>query len=109
MKIILDKYGPFIIFFFALTPLPDDVIYPVLGIMKYNFIKVFTSCFLGKTILSAVVVYAGYFSTQYIKTFLGGESQISSIIAVLIGILLAIIILKVDWTRYINIEGKKGG
>ena len=104
VKLALDKYGPIIIFFFALTPLPDDVIYPVLGIMKYNFVKVFVSCFLGKTLLSGIVVYAGYYSAEYIATFLGGESLFSSVLAVLLGIALAIIVLKVDWTKYFNIE-----
>ncbi len=108
MKNILGKYGPLIIFIFAATPLPDDVIYPVLGIMRYNFIKLFLSCFIGKTILSGVVVYAGFYSESFISQFLGGESMIPSIIAIVLGIIIAILILKVDWTKYLNIEYIKG-
>lgn len=104
VKQAIDRYGPAIIFIFALTPLPDDVIYPVLGIMKYNFLKVFISCFLGKAILSGIVVYAGYYSAEYIAIFLGGESFLSSLIAILLGILITIIVLKVDWTKYFNVE-----
>ena len=103
-KRILKKYGAFLIFIFAATPLPDDVIYPVLGIMKYNFIKLFFWCFLGKTVLSGIVVYAGFYSESYLSQFLGGESMVPSIIAVILGVILAIVVLKIDWTKYFNID-----
>ena len=103
-KKILGKYGVFLIFIFAATPLPDDIIYPVLGIMKYNFIKLFFSCFLGKTVLSGIVVYAGFYSELYFSKFLGGGSMVPSIIAVVLGVILAVVVLKIDWTKYFNVE-----
>lgn len=104
VKRVIDKYGAMVIFIFALTPLPDDVIYPVLGLMKYDFKKVFISCFLGKTILSGTVVYAGYYSFKFLETLVGGESMIAGLIALIIGIVVAIIFLRVDWSRYIKVE-----
>lgn len=103
MKSVLGRYGAIVIFIFAATPLPDDIIYPLLGIMQYNFIKMFTSCFIGKALLSGVVVYSGFLSEYYLSRYLGGESTVPSIIAVILGIILTFIILKVDWPKYFNI------
>jgi membrane protein YqaA with SNARE-associated domain len=103
LKAIVDRYGPLFIFIFALTPLPDDVIYPVLGLMKYNVVKVFIPCFLGKTLLSGFVVYAGIYSSKYINILLGGESFLSGLIALLLGIAIAIVFLKVDWSKYFRV------
>ena len=104
MKLLIDKYGPIVIFIFAATPLPDDLIYPLLGVMRYNLVKVFLSCFLGKALLSWFAYLAGYYSATFVESFLGGESIIVNIIAIVLGIVLAIIFLKVDWEKYIKIE-----
>jgi membrane protein DedA with SNARE-associated domain len=105
LKLILGKYGAVVIFIFALTPLPDDVIYPILGLMKYDVYKVFIACFLGKTLLSAGAVYAGYFSVKYFSILLGGESIYAGLISLILGIILAVIFLKLDWTKYFKVEG----
>ena len=105
LKLIIGKYGALVIFIFALTPLPDDIIYPILGLMKYDFYKVFVSCFLGKTLLSAGAVYAGYFSVKYFSVLLGGETIYAGVLSLILGIVLAIIFLKIDWTKYFNLEG----
>lgn len=103
MRLLLDRYGPIMIFLFAATPLPDDVIYPLLGVMRYNIIKVFLSCFFGKALLALFAYMAGYYSATFVESFLGGESILVNIIAIVLGIILTIIFLKVDWDKYINI------
>lgn len=108
MKLLIDKYGPIIIFIFAATPLPDDIIYPSLGFMRYNVIKVFLSCFLGKALLALLAYLAGYYSATFIESFLAGESIIVNIISILLGIIIAIIILKVDWEKFIRVEESVG-
>jgi len=99
-KRAIGKYGPFIIFLFAATPLPDDIIYPVLGIMRYDFFKTFTACFAGKTMLTGLVVYSGYYSYKYINILLGGESIYTSIIITILAIIFVIIVIKIDWSRF---------
>jgi len=105
MKLLIDKSGPILIFIFAATPLPDDIIYPLLGVMRYSLIKTFLSCFLGKALLALSVYLAGYYSATFVHALLGGESIWVNIIAIILGIVLTIIFLKVDWEKYIKIEG----
>jgi membrane protein YqaA with SNARE-associated domain len=54
------KAIPFLIFFFAATPLPDDVILVPFGIMKYSYWKSIIPCMLGKTVLCTIMAALGY-------------------------------------------------
>jgi len=38
---VFDRFGPITIFLFALTPLPDDLLFIPLGIMHYNLLRDF--------------------------------------------------------------------
>ena len=76
----------------------------MLGVIKYDIIQTILYCFLGKTVLSTVVVYAGRFSYEFIKDFLGESScMIVSILYLVIGIILAIVVIKIDWSKYIKL------
>jgi len=108
LRLLLGRYGAIVIFFFALTPLPDDIIYPILGVMRYSVPKLLISCFLGKALLSFGVYMAGVYSSEFVKVFLGGESLLTNIMAVVIGIVLAIILLRIEWEKYIDIEKLAG-
>jgi len=105
LKRALSKYGPIIIFIFAATPLPDDILYPVLGIMRYNFVKMFLSCFLGKAVLTGIVVLSGYYSYEVISKFIGGGGLLTSIIVIILAIIFTIIVLKIDWSKIFRMGG----
>ncbi len=51
---------PLAIFFFALTPLPDDAILVPMGMMKYPYWKSIPPCTLGKTILCTLIAFLGF-------------------------------------------------
>jgi membrane protein YqaA with SNARE-associated domain len=52
-----EKRAPVYIFLFALTPLPDDILFLPLGIMKYPFWKCIIPAWLGKNITT--IFYCG--------------------------------------------------
>jgi membrane protein DedA with SNARE-associated domain len=54
------KMIPFIVFIFAATPLPDDVILVPFGVMKYSYWKTIIPCMLGKMVLCILTAYLGY-------------------------------------------------
>jgi len=95
------------IFFFALTPLPDDLLFIPLGIMRYNIVKVFVPAVLGKTLMSFILAIGGQLSIGIIRDMLGGGGELWTTIAtaVLLVVIIAIM-LKVDWekvfTQYIE-------
>jgi membrane protein DedA with SNARE-associated domain len=97
---ILNKFGSVAIFAFALTPLPDDLVFIPLGATHYNPVKAFVPGIFGKFLLGLTVAYGGRFSIDIIKNTLGvGSDIVSVLISTVIGISVAIIMFKVDLTK----------
>lgn len=71
-KKYIKKYGTLAIFFFAITPLPDEIVWIPIGIMKYDKRKAMISCWLGKFILISFISFSGSFGLQYILNFFSG-------------------------------------
>ena len=90
---ILGRYGALAIFMFALTPLPDDLLFIPLGVMRYGFIRAFIPAFLGKLCMSLIIVYSARFTIGIIRQIFGIESSwVSAIISMVIALILLIII-----------------
>jgi membrane protein YqaA with SNARE-associated domain len=105
---LFNKYGAFTVFLFALTPLPDDLLFIPLGIMHYNFMKAFLPSFFGKVCMCLILAYGGQYSIEIIENLLGGESTIITIlISIILLIIIVIAMLKIDWEKYIPIQDKK--
>jgi len=101
---IFDKYGPITIFIFALTPLPDDLLFIPLGVMRYSILRAFVPALIGKFCMNLIVAYAGRFSIGAIRDSfgVGGEwisALIGMIIAVILMVLVFVIMFKVDWEK----------
>lgn len=94
---IFDRYGPFLVFLFALTPLPDDLLFIPLGIARYNFVKVFIPCLLGKIILAYAIAYSGKVSFEFIRVIFGESGLIPIIITLIILAVIMFLMLKIDW------------
>lgn len=98
---VFNKFGAVAIFAFALTPLPDDLVFIPLGVSRYNPVKAFVPAVVGKFLMCLAVAYGGRFSIGIIRETFGVGSDVTSVlISTLIGIALAIAMLKVDWTSH---------
>jgi membrane protein DedA with SNARE-associated domain len=101
---LFKRYGPLVIFVFALTPLPDDLLFIPLGVMRYSLLAAFIPALLGKFVSNLIIAYAGRLSLQVISDFFGVESEgmsflIGTIIAVVLLIVVFVIMFKVDWEK----------
>ncbi len=96
---VFDRYGFFAIFLFALTPLPDDLLFIPLGIMRYRLIKAFVPSLLGKLLMSFILAYSGHLSIEFIRDLLGEGGLIGAIVTVILLIVIIVAILKIDWER----------
>jgi len=101
---LFDRFGPIVIFVFALTPLPDDLLFIPLGVMRYSLIRAFIPALIGKFCMNLIVAYSGRFSIQIIEELFGVESSwISMLIGMVIGTVLLITVLilmfKMDWEK----------
>jgi membrane protein DedA with SNARE-associated domain len=96
---VFDRYGFFAIFFFALTPLPDDLLFIPLGIMRYKFVKAFVPSFMGKLLMSFILALSGRLSIEFIRQLLGEGGWIGAIITTIFLIIIIVAILKIDWEK----------
>ncbi len=108
-----NKFGPVAIFLFALTPLPDDLLFIPLGVMRYSIVKTVVPAFIGKFFMNLIVAYSGRFSIQILKDIFGVESDwISAMVGMVLAIALLIIVFilmfKMDWEKllqnYVDVE-----
>jgi len=104
---VFNKYGPVTIFLFALTPLPDDLLFIPMGVMRYSIIKAFVPALIGKFCMNLIVAYSGRFSIHLIRDIFGVESDwisalIGMVIAIALLIVMFVIMFKVDWEKYLG-------
>ena len=113
MAKVFNSWGPIAIFLFALTPLPDDLLFIPLGMMRYSIPKAFVSALSGKILMNFIVAYGGRFTNTAIRNFFGeGSDLISTVLTAAIGIALLIIIVvvmfKLDWEKIYQKYVEKG-
>ncbi len=113
---VFDRFGPLAIFLFALTPLPDDILFIPLGIMHYSFLRAFIPALIGKMSMNLIVAFSGRLSIQIIKDIFGeGSDWIAVLLGGFLGMGLLIIIIvvmfKLDWEKifmkYVKEKDKK--
>jgi membrane protein DedA with SNARE-associated domain len=101
---VFNKFGLITIFLFALTPLPDDLLFIPLGVMRYSIAKAFIPALIGKFCMNFIVAYSGRLSIHYIEQIFGVESEwasalIGMVIAIILLIIVFVVMFKVDWEK----------
>jgi membrane protein YqaA with SNARE-associated domain len=96
---VFDRYGPVAIFLFALTPLPDDLLFIPLGVMRYAFWKAFIPALLGKMLMTFILAYSGQQSITIIKTLFGGSGLLGTVITFALLIIIIVAMIKIDWEK----------
>ena len=97
---LFDRYGPAAIFLFALTPLPDDLLFIPLGVMRYPFLKAFVPSLLGKTLMTFILAYSGQQSIELIKTVFGEAGWIGTVITAALLMVIIVAMTKIDWEKH---------
>jgi membrane protein YqaA with SNARE-associated domain len=100
-KLVVGKYGALAIFIFAVTPLPDDVLYIPLGLIGYNVLNFFLYCFLGKFLMTLVVTLGGEQSLAWSsRFFMERRGNIIGVVMTLILIVVSVYAtIKIDWEK----------
>ena len=112
-KLILEneKRTPLYIFLFALTPLPDDILFLPLGIIRYPFWKCIIPGWLGKNFTTI------FYCCWPIFVALGFVAQgiqsddipniITEALLLLVTITVMFFIMAFDWTKYLEKRSQK--
>jgi membrane protein YqaA with SNARE-associated domain len=101
---LFKKYGPIAIFVFALTPLPDDLLFIPLGVMRYSLLRAFVPAILGKFFSNLIIAYSGRLSLEIVKNIFGLEGEgtsllVGTIIGIVLLVIVFIIMFKLDWEK----------
>jgi len=102
---LFDRFGPIVIFVFALTPLPDDLLFIPLGVIRYSLVRALIPALVGKICMNFIVAYSGRFSVQIIRDIFGVESDwisglIGMVLALVMLIIVFVVMFKVDWEKH---------
>jgi len=99
MMKVFHRYGFAAIFIFALTPLPDDLLFIPLGIMRYRFLKAFVPALLGKMLMCFILAYSGQLSIGIIRVMFGEGGWLGVMITSAFLVAVIVAILKIDWEK----------
>lgn len=103
MMRVFEHYGAIAIFLFALTPLPDDLLFIPLGMLRYSFVKAFIPCILGKLLMCFILAYGGQVYFDLLSILFGESGLVGTIITSVITTTLLIILLvamfRIDWEK----------
>jgi membrane protein YqaA with SNARE-associated domain len=105
---LIENKGSLAVFFFAVTPLPDDMLLIPLGIINYPYRKTLVAMFIGKTILVSLTAFAGlaYITgIEWITVLLGSsgtENIFTLILEVWAVILASYLVIRLDWVDLID-------
>jgi membrane protein DedA with SNARE-associated domain len=108
---VFDRYGPLAIFVFALTPLPDDLLFIPLGMLKYKLYKVFIPSVAGKLLMVFILVNSGSIVGSIFTNMFGESGTMWGMIITTILLVIVIIALyRIDWEkvlkRYVGERGE---
>ncbi|WOV92871.1 MAG: VTT domain-containing protein [Candidatus Nitrosoabyssus spongiisocia] len=105
---LVKRYGAAAAFGAAATPIPDDIIYIPLGLAKYNPWKFFIATFVGKVVLSYILVLSShYFGRSLIEPYIQELTDLTPlyvgfIIFVASLLLIVYLMLRLDWARILG-------
>ncbi|MBN1803022.1 MAG: hypothetical protein JW891_16045 [Candidatus Lokiarchaeota archaeon] len=112
-KLILEnpKRTPLLVFLFALTPLPDDIIFLPLGMIKYPAWKCIIPGWLGKTVTTiAYCIWPILFRLGVIATGLTDDdisSVVTETIMIIITLTVMFFIMSFNWNKFLDDRKKK--
>jgi len=106
---VFNRYGSVTIFLFALTPLPDDLLFIPLGVMRYPFLKAFVPALLGKMLMTFILAYSGQQSIELIMSLFGEAGWIGTVVTAALLILVIGAMIRIDWEKLFerHVGGKK--
>jgi len=100
---LFDRYGPLAIFIFALTPLPDDVLFIPLGILRYKFYKAFIPALIGKLAMLVIIVYLGQLYGGVLLAIFGERGNLIGItITTAVLIIVIVGLYRIDWEKVLK-------
>ncbi|MGY5870944.1 MAG: VTT domain-containing protein [Candidatus Thorarchaeota archaeon] len=107
------RVTPFLIWFLAISPLPDDFIILPLGAAKYPWWKVAIPQFIGKSMFMIVAAWFGRISFETIGSLMSNydptsiANRVIEVLALLSLIVALYLIIRIDWKKMVTFNGEE--
>jgi membrane protein YqaA with SNARE-associated domain len=91
---IFNRYGMIAVFLFALTPLPDSILFIPMGMVHYSLWKLFVAAVAGKISMSLIITHVG--------EKLGGtleENWVFAVITTFLLVLSVVAVFRINWEK----------
>ena len=104
---------PFLIWFLAISPLPDDFVILPLGAAKYPWWKVVIPQFVGKSMFMILAAWLGRISFETIGDFMTNYDPTSiasrgiEVLALLCLIVTLYLLIRIDWEKMVTIKNEE--
>lgn len=110
LELMKKKYlGFLVIVLFALTPLPDDIIYVPLGIAGYTFLNFILGVFIGKFFLVLLVAFLGKSAYSILEISLNTHYiWLGVSVLILATFYIILIVFYLNWKGIITTLSEKG-
>ncbi len=92
---IFNRYGMVVVFFFALTPLPDSLLFIPMGLVHYSLWKVFLAGLAGKISMSLIITHVGVALGETLV-----ENWVFGVVTAVLLILAVVAVFKIDWEKF---------
>ncbi|MEM1678095.1 MAG: VTT domain-containing protein [Ignisphaera sp.] len=95
---------PLLAFVFALTPLPDKILFLPLGMLRYNLLKILPATFMGKMVMNIMVIAIGQIWSVVGEEILGLNELVMFIVTTAVLIAMMSVMMFVKWEKILKIE-----
>jgi len=94
---IFERYGMIVVFIFALTPLPDSLLFIPMGLVHYSLWRIFVTAVAGKITMSLIITYVGGAIGAAFT-----ESWIFAVVTMVLLVLVVIAMFRIDWEKLVD-------
>jgi len=91
---IFERYGMIAVFIFALTPLPDSLLFIPMGLIHYSLWRVFVAAVAGKIAMSLIITHVGGAVGRVFP-----ESWIFAAVTTILLVLVIVAMFRIDWEK----------
>lgn len=92
---------------FALLPLPDDILYIPLGIMRYDVKRFFLALFIGKFFLTLITIQLGTQTYWLLEETAGLPPWLSILAMIVLTLYVTYLLSQIDWYRIVQLVSEK--
>lgn len=95
---------PILTFIFALTPLPDKILFLPLGVVRYNVLRLLPAAFMGKMVMNIIIIITAQTWGIIGEEILGLDELLMFIATTAMLIIIMSIIMFIKWEKILGIQ-----